>query len=209
MISCGISRQSGVLLWLVIVSKIQLSLWAFPGQASSSEETERWETALNQWGRGGGGVEEGGVHHDHLTLIPGITHPPTPSAALQDKCQVHQQEALALMWALAPSQAWQPHPPRRQAVDSGPLELSWPGHRVTKLHDSNERFTWERSRPQLHPTPFAGTQSERMSQTSSLTNTTNTPGSRGQGGGGGFHVFTKGKPFSLKKKREQTRVVHG
>lgn len=56
------------------------------------------------------------MHHYHITLVPAPA--PTPAAP-----------QAQMSWALAQSQAWQPHLPGRQAVDNGHLQLPWPSPR--------------------------------------------------------------------------------
>ena len=59
------------------------------------------------------------------------------------------------------------------------------------------------------PHPFrAGTQMKELNESNQLVNK-HCQHRWEQGEGGEFHVSTKGKPFSLKKKKEQTRGVHG
>lgn len=61
-----------------------------------------------------------------------------------------------------------------------------------------------------HPCSWDPKSKTLMNQTSSLTQHCQHGWEQGlKGLWGKVHVFTKGKPSSLKKKKEQTRVVHG
>lgn len=91
---------------------------------------------------------------------------------------------------------------------------SCPGlrHRVTKLHYSNEKFTQEKERSPASPPPLSlGPKIKELNESNQLINQyyqhSWERGTRRLGDK--FHVSTKGKPFSLKKKKEQTRVVCG
>ena len=146
------------------------------------------------------------MHHYHITLIPDITPTPTP-AAPQGKCHGH--------W-LSPRHG-SPTCPGGRLLTMGTCSCPGLRHGVTKLHDSNEKFTQERSCPWRHPTPWEpGPKMKELSESNQLINQHyqqgwgwGDEGGEVVGGGGRFHVSMKGKPFSLKKKKEQTRVMHG
>lgn len=112
------------------------------------------ETALHQQG------VRGGAHHYHITLVPDITPAPIP-AAPQGKCHGH--------W-LSPRHG-SPTCPGGRLLTMGTCSCPGLRHRVTKLHDSNEKFTQESCCPWHHPTPWEpGPKMKELSESNQLIN---------------------------------------
>lgn len=145
-ISCRISRlpkpSEESYSRLVIVSTIQLSPWALWGKALSSEQTEPFG---NSFKLKGVGVEVGG------TSLP---HPTLQLCRKKIPCAPARGGLLGLRHGT-------PTCPGGRLLILGTCSCPGRHHRVTKLHYPNETLTRERSCPQLHPTPLAGTQNKR------------------------------------------------